>query len=112
MDSIGRFLKAKRLEQNLSLKEAGALTGLTDTKIQRIENDVVREVSPSAIKKLCSLYKIPVVPIYLELGWISENDLGDKDSYFFKGANRLNEEERQFIQSQILFLLDHRRAKK
>ena len=111
MNSIGQFLREKRQERGLSLKEAATLSGLTDTKIQRIENDAVVEASPSAIKSLCSLYETPVIPIYLELGWISQGDL-ENNSYCFDGASRLNQEERQHIQEQIVFLLNHRRSPK
>ncbi len=107
MNSVGNYLKQQRLLKKMSLKEAASSTGLTDTKIQRIESDNVLEASPKAIKALCDLYRIPLLPIYIQLGWLSADDL-DIKTHLFKDAYQLTEAEKAFIQSQIDFLLKHR----
>jgi transcriptional regulator with XRE-family HTH domain len=59
MPNIGEIFKKARLDSGLSLKEAAKLSGLTDSKILRIENGVIKEPSPTSVKKLCVLYHIP-----------------------------------------------------
>jgi transcriptional regulator with XRE-family HTH domain len=104
MPNIGEIFKKARLDSGLSLKEAAKLSGLTDSKILRIENGVIKEPSPTSVKKLCVLYHIPAVELFIQAQWL---DAGDLETYklAFKGVESLNPEEKDHIQQEINFIL-------
>lgn len=107
----GKFFKDERLKAGLSLKEAAMKSGLTDTKIQRIENDLVKEASPSAIKSLCGLYGINVVEVFLKLGWIDRKDLKDY-TFVIKRADQLTDKELDHLQKESDFMISYHKETK
>lgn len=68
MKSIGEFLRKKRLEKKLSLREAAHLTGISHVHIRTIEID---EASPSFEKTLAMLnaYHVTVQELQNETGY-------------------------------------------
>jgi transcriptional regulator with XRE-family HTH domain len=54
----GTTLKERRLELNLTQAEVSKKTKLSQTSISQIESGK-KQPSPSTVKKLCKLYKLP-----------------------------------------------------
>lgn len=111
MSSIGPTLKQARMASKLSLKEAANKSGLTDSKILRIENGAIKEPSASSIKSLCDLYGLSTVSVFLEAGWIGTKDLKDYQ-LVFKGVDSLSEEEKKHVQEEIDFIAKSREGKR
>jgi len=111
MKNIGGILKGARAECGLSLKEAAKGSGLTDSKILRIENGLIKEPSASSVKSLCDLYGLSTVSVFLEAGWIGTKDLKDYQ-LVFKGVDSLSEEEKKHVQEEIDFIAKSREGKR
>lgn len=103
MMEIGAYLKQKRQTLNLSLSAVYAQTGITDSKLSRIERGEGRLLDLNELKKLSELYQINLVSLYLMTGYLTENDLLDY-RFGFDGAALLTKEELESIQTQINLL--------
>ena len=101
--SLGETLKNKRQSLDLSLKQVCVQTGITDSRLSRIENDAA-ECPPSDLKKLAHLYGMSTVQLFLDAGYLDPEDLADYRRCF-SGVSELDSEERDHIQAEIDFLL-------
>ena len=100
MTALGDSLKRRRNELSLSLNDVYNRTGITDSKLSRIERGEGRPLDPTELKKLAELYHVSLVSLYLMAGYLTENDLDDY-RFGFDGASLLTQEERESIQTQI-----------
>lgn len=100
MSALGSFLKEHRNRCNLSLKDVHEQTGITDSKLSRLERGEGKTPDPEELKKLARLYGIGVVSLYLLAGYLEERDLSDYQ-FVFKDADLLSEEEKENVQTQI-----------
>lgn len=103
MNELGGFLKQQRQKLHLSMSEVHEQTGITDSKLSRIERGEGRPLDPFELKKLAELYHVNLVLLYLMAGYLAENDLTDY-RFGFNGAALLTKEEHESIQTQINLL--------
>lgn len=103
MNELGSFLKQHRQKLKLSMSEVHKQTGITDSKLSRIERGEGRPLDPFELKKLSKLYHVNLVFFYLMAGYLTENDLNDY-RFGFDGAALLTQEEHESIQTQINLL--------
>ena len=108
MKDLGTYLKEKRIQNNLSMKDVFDQTGITDSKLSRQERGS-KTLQPDELKKLASLYHISAVPLFVMAGYLDETDLIDYQTGF-QGAGLLNNAERESIQTQINLLTKGRTA--
>lgn len=100
MKSIGTFLREQRTKFSLSLNDVYEHTGITNTRLSRIELDRVNEPSPEVLKKLASLYRIDLIYLYKMAGYLEDKDISPQLKHF-SNYEALNEEEYNFIQQAI-----------
>lgn len=101
MSKLGEYLKKIRDELGLSLKDVYRETGISDSKLSRIENGTnVSAPTPDVLQALSKLYQINLVELYLIVGYLDEEALS---SYVqvFKNVKLLKDDERKNIQEQI-----------
>lgn len=103
MNSIGSYLKKQRERLSLSLNAVCDQTGITSTRLNRIERDLVNEPSPEALKKLAELYQIDLIYLYKLAGYLENIDIKGQVQPF-TNYELLNDDERNFIQQSINFL--------
>ena len=103
MSDIGSYLKDQRSRCHLSLKDVHEQTGITDSKLSRVERGEGKLLNPDELKKLALLYGIGVVPLFIMAGYLDESDLTSYQ-FFFQNADLLNEEEKEIVQTQINLL--------
>lgn len=96
MEKLGLYLKTQRLELDYSLKDVSKKTGITNSRLCRIENGKLN-YSPIDLKKLASLYKIPIIPLFLAAGYLEESDLTAYQQVFV-GASLLDKDEKEHLQ--------------
>ncbi len=108
MDSLGNYLRKKREELGLSLNDVHSKTGITDSRLSRLENDSYGEPSASILKTLAETYKISVVELFIKAGYLTYESL-DMSNQIFHGVELLNEEDRKHIQGQIDFIISKRK---
>lgn len=104
MNSIGTYLKKQRVKLSLSLNAVCEQTGITATRLNRIERNQVNEPSPEVLKKLASLYQVDLIYLYKLAGYVENTDISGQERQAFKNYEILNDEERNFIQQSIDFL--------
>lgn len=100
MIKLGAFLKEERVRLKMSLKDVQKQCGITDSRLSRLERGEGKMLDPLELKKLARLYNIDLVKMLIMAGYIDDSDLKGYQ-LFFKGAERLSEEERSNIQKQI-----------
>lgn len=109
MDSIGSYLKKQRIRLSLSLNAVCDQTGITATRLNRIERGKVNEPSPEVLKKLASLYQEDLIYLYKLAGYLENENIPEK-IHPFKNLELLNDNERNFIQKAIDFLAERHLA--
>lgn len=101
---ISEYLKKCRLSKNLSRQNICEATGITDTRLMRVENSGnVNTLRPEEIRKLSEKYDIPIVEMLIKLGYLTNTDLNDFQ-FVFKGVSMLNDEEKKHVQNEINFI--------
>lgn len=100
MSDLGSFLKEHRNRCHLSLKDVHDQTGITDSKLSRVERGEGKPLDPDELKKLAHLYGVGVVSLFILAGYLEEQDLSDYQ-FVFKDADLLSEEEKENVQTQI-----------
>lgn len=101
MIALGEFLKGIRLQQKLSLKDVYKATGISDSKLSRVENGTnVSNPSPSILQTLSKLYNINLIELYRIAGYLDEEALSSYEQVF-QNVDLLTEDERNHIQAQI-----------
>lgn len=101
VDRLGNYLKKARIQQGLSLKDVYRETGISDSRLSRIENgNISYGAGPSFIKALAKLYKIDLVDLLVSVGYLDAEALSSYERVFHN-VDLLSEEERKLIQDQI-----------
>lgn len=101
MAALGEYLKGIRLQQGLSLKDVYKATGISDSKLSRIENGTnVSDPAPSILQALSKLYNINLIDLYCMAGYLDEEALSSYEQVF-QNVGLLTEDERNHIQTQI-----------
>jgi len=103
MNSIGSYLREQRVKLCLSLNDVCEQTGITNTRLNRIELEQVNEPSPEVLKKLAEFYKVDLIYLYKLAGYLDNDDIS-RQIQPFNNYEILNDEERNFIQQAIDFL--------
>ena len=88
------------------MAEVSKLIGVTNTRISHLENDHIKEPSPTLLKSLAQVYKIDVFDLFCRYGYLDEQQR--KSLTAFKRIEFLTNNEIDQIQQQIdyyLFLL-------
>lgn len=101
MISVGAYLKRQRERLSLSLNAVCEQTGITSTRLNRIERNLINEPSPDALKKLATLYQIDLIHLFKLAGYL--DDQITKEVYPFRNYEILNDDECEFIQQSIDF---------
>ncbi|MBE5077794.1 helix-turn-helix domain-containing protein [Anaerotignum lactatifermentans] len=101
MDKLGDYLKKARVRQGLSLKDVYKETGISDSRLSRIENGTKAfEVGPFCTKALAKLYKINLVDLLIKAGYLDTDALSSYEQVF-QNVDLLSDDERNHIQKQI-----------
>ncbi len=101
MDKIGDYLKKVRIQQGLSLKDVYKATGISDSRLSRIENGTKDlELKPAFLKALAELYNIRLVDLLINAGYLNTEDLASYERVF-QDVDFLSDAEKKHIQEQI-----------
>lgn len=107
MNELGIMLSHLRNDAKLSLKDVYRATGISDSKLNRIEHGKnTSQPAPDILKTLSNLYGVSPIELYLAAGYLSNDDLRSYERVF-KNVDLLTSEEKESIQTQInLFTKD------
>lgn len=99
MLKFGDKLKAYREELGLSLQQVKEKTGITTSRLSKMEREKI-SCPPEDLKKLARVYGVQTILLFMEANYLDENDISEYQQVFY-GVSKLNEEERKHIQEQI-----------
>ncbi len=101
MNGLGTMLRELRKDAGMSLKDVYKAVGISDSKLNRIENGTnASEAAPSILKALAKLYNVNLVDLYLAAGYLDDEALSSYERTF-SGVDLLTDDEKQHIQKQI-----------
>lgn len=104
MSKLGSYLRKCRSDIGLSLTEVYQRTGITNSRLSRIENGSQKGIlNPTELKKLANLYGVGLVSIFIVAGYLDNFDL-EEYRFGFKNIELLDDDEKKHIQEQIDFL--------
>lgn len=105
---IGQYLKDRRIQCGLSLKKVHIQTGISDSKLSRLECCAPRsEPGPEVLQMLSKLYNFNLVECYLVTGYLDAESLSSY-TQVFQNTELLSEDERALIQNLINMLTKER----
>lgn len=108
MIELGNRLKESREKCGLSLKKVYEITGITDSRLSKMERGQI-ECTPDDLKKLADLYNIHLIPLYVLANYLNEEDIKEYQ-FVFRGVSSLDDEELKHIQAQIDFLIKKKKG--
>ncbi len=109
MIALGEYLKAVRLREKISLKDVYKATGISDSKLSRIENGTnASDPAPGVLRALAELYEIDLVELYCIAGYLDREALVSYKQ-IFQNVELLTEEEKSCIQALIDLLVRERK---
>jgi len=103
VNDLGKYLRGCRKNLNISLRAVAAETGITDSRLSRIENGQLN-CPITTLRSLSKVYGEPVISMFLIAGYLKRDDLQEY-RYVFQGVDKLDDEERKHIQEEIIFLV-------
>lgn len=74
MSNLGKRLKDYREMRGLTLKRVNEQTGITNSRLSKIERGQL-VCPPADLKKLARIYEVQLISLYLEAGYIDNDDL-------------------------------------
>ena len=104
MTDLGSYLKQAREKKGFSMNDVYQLTGITDSRISKLENNSYTEPSPLMLKKLAECYSISIVDLFIRAGYLTFESL-NLCSQIFQGIDRLTDDDRKHIQGQIDYII-------
>ena len=85
-ESLGQYLRSLRNSKHMSMADVREQTGITNSRLSKLENDQITDPSISVICKLSKCYGVDVVNVLNEAG------MDIKKSTPFNHTSFLNEE--------------------
>lgn len=103
MDSLGSYLRDIRKLKGLSMKDVFLNTGITDSRLSKIENNFYQEPSPNILLKLANYYSLDIIDLYVRAGYFPKNNLYTKQ--LFHNTEKLTSSDIKHIQNEIDYLV-------
>jgi transcriptional regulator with XRE-family HTH domain len=72
-ETLGSWLRQKRNEKELGLREAAASAGITHGYLSQLESDKVKEPAPQVLQKLADAYDEPFMLLMQVAGYIEDD---------------------------------------
>ena len=112
--NLGQFLKHKRLEKGLTMKELGEKIGKNKTFIYRLEKNNVKSLKNDVMESLANALDLPVIAFFdgfdIDGNNVKETEQITRDDFFNEVVNILNktdglsEQQRKHILNTIDFI--------
>ncbi len=75
IQEFGLLLRKSREIKNLTITYVSKVTKINIADLSRLETGQKLRINPFHIIKLCNLYGLPLVDVYLKLGYLDDNSL-------------------------------------
>lgn len=102
---IGERLKKIRVAKKISMDTVYKKTGITDSRLSKIERGIIKHPTLDDIDAVLKLYDVPLFSVLCDEGYC------EKNTYVFKNIEYLNSLELKHIQEEIDFILEEKGMK-
>ena len=96
---IGEKLKAIRISKKISINTVSEKTGITNSRLSKIERGIIPHPSLDDINAILKVYEVPLLSVLCEEGYC------DKRGGVLKNLELLSDFEINHIQAEIDFIL-------
>jgi transcriptional regulator with XRE-family HTH domain len=108
MSDYGAFIKSLRQEKGLTLREAEAITGISNAYLSQLESGKIKQPSPSNLFKLAELYGVSYENLMEKVGYPAPkaaSEVQKKESaVVLNRLGRLTEEEETELADYLAFI--------
>lgn len=104
-DTLGQYLRTIREQNELSTRDVKKGTGIPTSQLSRLECSLIRNPSPTTLKKLALFYNIKLIDLFQKAGYLDSEDMKSYTESCFKGIEKLDQEDKKQIQCQIDYLI-------
>ena len=87
---LGLLLRKSREMRSLTITFVSKKTEINIADLSRLETGQKLRINPFHLSKLCDLYEIPLIDIYLNLGYLDENSLTNYYSKFSSKEQKID----------------------
>jgi transcriptional regulator with XRE-family HTH domain len=109
-NKTGEFLKKRREELNLTLRDVQDKTGISNAYLSQIENGKVVQPTPSTLEKLAKCYDVPYHRLMDLAGHpIAEGSVKVIQFKTAQGVEELSEQEERELLDYLRFIRTRRR---
>lgn len=102
-NALGNRLRECRKKCGMSLKDVSDITGITDSRLSKIENGQ-RMCPAKELRSLSKAYNESVVSMFLVAGYLNQDDLTEY-KYVFRGIDMLSDADISHIQQEINYIV-------
>ena len=87
---LGLLLRKSREMRSVTITFVSKKTEINIADLSRLETGQKLRINPFHLSKLCDLYEIPLIDIYLNLGYLDENSLTNYYSKFSSKEQKID----------------------
>lgn len=73
--SIGEFIRSKRKEKGLSVRELARRTGVSQPYLSQLETGSHNNPSLDILRKICKQLDVDYIDFFVRIGYITEEDI-------------------------------------
>lgn len=99
---IGERLRELRLSRNISMEQIEQMTGITNSRLSRIERGLNKHVALDDIVELLKVFDVPLLAFLCDEGYCEAN------TSVLKHIELLNDFEIAHVQNEIDFILQEK----
>lgn len=96
---VGQKLKELRISKKLSQDDVSKATGITDSRLSKIERGVIAHPSLDDINAILKVYQVPLIAFLCDVGYCKSN------ANVFRNVEKLTEFEIEHVQAEIDFII-------
>lgn len=107
MNELRTYIKEKRIEKGLSIRQLAELANISHTEVKRIEDGLRKQTSPQVLRSIASALGVPYEDLMAAAGYIDESATksdGGTVASGIKDTEDLSQEEIYQVNQYIAFL--------
>ena len=111
--NLGQFIKQKRKERNLTLKQVGDAVGVSDVTVSRWERNEIKNMRIDKIQSLASILRVSEIDFFnlmdkdndgLHVERITNDEFAKEVKNLLNKTTNLSEQQRQYLLSTLDFI--------
>jgi transcriptional regulator with XRE-family HTH domain len=101
---LGKYLKDKREQKRLTLRQVEDETGIKNAYLSQLENGKIENPSPKYLHKLSEIYRVPYAMLLELAGYPTVEKEGNVKRFVSKELNTITSDEEEKLVEYLRFL--------